>query len=305
MYYNSKFHKIIITGSNGYLGSCLVKYFSKFKNFKILCIYKNKIKLKIRNKNIKYFKHDLLKKIPEKKIKNIYDTILHFAGPKNSRLSVSKNKKKILEGILIDKNIIDFSIKKKIKLFVYASSAAVYSLNEGKKSLKDAFKEENVKKKTSYDGCYGYTKKYTENYLCQISKKKLNYLVCRIFSIYGKNTQTIINLWKKKIIQGRPVTIWGSKKIIRSWLYIEDLLSAIKTIITKKSNFKIINIGSDERTSLEDIINLIQIKYKKTVKINYNKQKYPGPHIRFANQKKLKKLGWRQKIYLSKGLDLI
>ena len=130
-------------------------------------------------------------------------------------------------------------------------------------------------------------------------------MICRIFSIYGKNTQTIINLWKKKIIQGRPVTIWGSKKIIRSWLYIEDFLSAIKTIITKKSNFKIINIGSDERTSLENIINLIQIKYKNTVKINYNKQKYPGPRIRFANQKKLKKLGWRQKIYLSKGLDLI
>ena len=39
--------------------------------------------------------------------------------------------------------------------------------------------------------------------------------------------------------------------------------------------------------------------------ISYIKNKYPGPTVRFANQRKLKLLGWRQKIYLNKGLDLI
>ena len=42
--------------------------------------------------------------------------------------------KKVLEGIKIDKNIIDFSIKK-IKIFIYASSAAVYGLSEGVKKF--------------------------------------------------------------------------------------------------------------------------------------------------------------------------
>jgi len=36
-----------------------------------------------------------------------------------------------------------------------------------------------------------------------------------------------------------------------------------------------------------------------------NKNKYPGAKVRFANQKKLLNLGWKQKIFLNKGLDLI
>ena len=87
-------NKIIITGSNGYLGLNLVKYFSKLKNFEILCIYKSKIKSKLKRKNVNYIKHNLLFKIPDGKIKSEYDVLLHFAGPKNDRSSVSRNKKK-------------------------------------------------------------------------------------------------------------------------------------------------------------------------------------------------------------------
>ena len=126
---------IIITGSNGYIGSNLVKYFSKLKNFKLICITNKKENKKILNKNVKYIKHNLLNKIPKTKIKENIHAVLHFAGPKNDREYVNKNKKKVLEGIKIDKNIIDFSIKKKIKIFIYASSAAVYGLSEGVKKI--------------------------------------------------------------------------------------------------------------------------------------------------------------------------
>lgn len=122
--------KIIITGANGYLGSCLIKYFSKF-NYKILGIYRKKLKLRLKKKNVKYLQFNLLKKIPVKIIKDEYDVMLHFAGPKNDRLSVTKNRKKILQSIKIDKNVINFSRKIKIKKIIFASSSAVYNLNEG------------------------------------------------------------------------------------------------------------------------------------------------------------------------------
>ena len=302
---NDFLKRIIVTGSTGYLGSNLVKYLSKFENYEILCIYRGSIKSKILKKNISYLKHDLLKKIPLNKIKKNYDIILHFAGPKNDRLSVTKNKKKLFEGIKIDKNIIDYSIKKKIKLFLYASSSAVYDLDEGKKNIKNSFKETNVRKNTTYDGVYGFTKKKTEEYLKKISSKNFNYVICRIFSIYGKDTKTIINVWKKSILKNKTVSIWSKKKIIRSWLHIDDFLSAIKIILDNSLKYNVINIGSDEKTSLKDIINIIQKKYDKKIKIFFNDFRYPGPSVRFSNQDKLKKLGWKQKIYLSDGLDFI
>ena len=190
----------MITGANGYLGSKLSKYFSNL-NYKILCTYNKNIHKKIKKKNVKYIKLNLLRKIPSNKINENIEAILHFAGPKNHRSYVNKNKKnKILEGIKIDRNIIKFCLKK-IKLFIYASSSAVYDLNEGIRKKRSPFKEENVNNKTSFDGNYGFAKKSTENYLSKINSKKFKYVSCRIFSIYGEDTRTIINDWKKKLVK--------------------------------------------------------------------------------------------------------
>jgi len=87
---------------------------------------------------------------------------------------------------------------------------------------------------------------------------------------------------------------------------MDDFLKAIECILKKRVKSKIINIGSKEKTTLYDIINIMLKKYKKkNIKIIVNKNKYPGAKVRFANQKKLLNLGWKQKIFLNKGLDLI
>ena len=297
--------KIIITGANGYLGSSLIQYLSKF-NYKILGVYRKKLKIRIKNKNIKYIQHNLLKRITKNKINENYDTVLHFAGPKNDRLFVTKNKKKILQSIKIDKNVINFSKKIKIKKIIFASSSAVYDLNEGLKKDINNFSENRVKFRSNCDGIYGKCKKITESYLKKINCNEIKTIRCRIFSIYGKNTNTIINIWKKKIRQNRAITVWANKKIIRSWLHIDDFLRAIHCVLISKKANGAINIGSNELTSLEDIINIIKNKYKKKIiKLKVNTNKDPGPKVRYSNQNKLKKLGWKQKIYLKEGLNLI
>lgn len=295
--------KIIITGSNGYLGSRLTEYFSNF-NYEILCIY-NKKKNFIKKKNVKHLKLNLLKKIPSNKIDKNFDAILHFAGPKNHRSYVNKNKKKILDGIKIDKNIINFCKKKKIRLFIYASSSAVYDLKEGIVKNKSSFIEENVKKNSTFDGSYGYAKKVTENYLTKLHSSSFKTISCRIFSIYGKDTNTIINSWKKDIISNKKIQIWGNN-ITRSWLHIDDFLRAMNFILNRNKRFKIINVGSKEKTSLEKIVKIIKKKLNKNKSnVEIIHTKYPGPKVRYANQKKLKQLGWSQKISLSQGIGLI
>jgi len=295
---------IIITGANGFLGSNLVQYFSKF-DYDITCIYKKNLKSRIKKKNIVYIKFDLQKKLPLNKIKGNFDALLHFAGPKNSRSFVNKNKKKILTAIKIDKNIINFCLKKKIKKFIYASSSAVYDLKEGLKN-NSPFREENVNKNTNPDGLYGSTKRTIEKYLNTIPQKKMKTTSCRIFSIFGPNTNTIINIWKNNIKKNKKIYIWGDKNIIRSWLYIDDFLSAIHFILQSEKKIKVINIGSDKIISLDKIIRIIKKKYKKKkIDLIENKNIYPGPMVRYSNNKKLIKLGWRQKISLIKGLSLI
>ena len=68
-------------------------------------------------------------------------------------------------------------------------------------------------------------------------------------------------------------------------------MKAIEIILNNKKILKVVNIGSDEKTSLKDIIKIIMKKYKiQNVKILKNKNFYPGPKIRYANKTKLLKL---------------
>ena len=94
----------------------------------IIKILKKKLK-----KKYQYIKQDLSKKISINKFKGSFYALLHFAGPKNDRASVTNNNKIFKDAIKLDKNVIRFCLKKGIKRLIYASSSAVYDLNEGKK----------------------------------------------------------------------------------------------------------------------------------------------------------------------------
>ena len=102
---------------------------------------------------------------------------------------------------------------------------------------------------------------------------------------------------KKKIVE-----IWGSGKVRREFLNVEDLADAINFLLKKKIKNDYINIGSGEDISIKALAYLIKkiIKYKG--KIIFNK-KYPdGVKVRKVNSSIIKGLGWKPKIKLKKGL---
>ena len=77
----------------------------------------------------------------------------------------------------------------------------------------------------------------------------------------------------------------------RDFLPIEDICKAIKILLKKKSN-GIFNICSGKRLNLQDIfLKLNDKRYQKEVIINQNKNKT----ILYGSNKKLLKLGWKQK----------
>ena len=53
--------KILITGSNGYVGSFLTKYLSEL-NLEIVCVSKSSDKNNFKNNRIHFIKHDLSKR---------------------------------------------------------------------------------------------------------------------------------------------------------------------------------------------------------------------------------------------------
>jgi nucleoside-diphosphate-sugar epimerase len=200
--------KGLLTGSNGFLGKNIIKYFL-YQNTEIDTIG--------RQKNDSYFA-DFLKEVPF--IDVMYDIVIHAAGkahliPKNKFEEDLFNKvnflgtKKLL--LALDNN--------KPKFFVYISSVAVYGLNSGKN-----ISEEHP---LNANDPYGLSKIQAESIVQEWCTK--NNVICTILRLpllVGENPPGNLGAMIKGIIKGYYFNIAGglAKK---SMVMAEDVVQAI------------------------------------------------------------------------------
>ena len=68
---------------------------------------------------------------------------------------------------------------------------------------------------------------------------------------------------------------------------------------------EIYNLGTDEKVKIIDLARLILKKMGKKLRIKKTNMFHGNTSIRCPNIKKIKKLGFRQKVKLNRGIDLI
>ena len=251
--------KIIgIDGYNSFLGNNFIsKYEKSLKIFKF-------------NGDINNIK-DIKKFINKKKI-NIFIRIASL-----SRTSCEENKIKCYKtNYLANKRLVDYLIKKKIKL-IFLSTSHVYKTSKKKLNEKSPTKPQNK---------YSLYKLKTENY---IKKKLQNYLIIRSFNIYGKNQKLgfFIPDMRKKILSSENIIINNS---FRDFIKVDEVSRFIRFSIIKNIN-GIFNLGTGQSISLKKIILSISKKTNKKVKLIVNKKK-----DKFVNNiLSLKKIGFNFK----------
>ena len=223
-----------------------------------------------------------------------FDLILHLAAivPTNK---VKKNFKKA-KIINVDgtKNIIEAVLNTPYppKWFFYASTSHVYSTVSIKKKISEKAKIKPYSK-------YGQTKRDGEKIVEKNFKnKKIKFCVGRIFSFTDKRQKIpyvvpslILKIKNSKLKQ---VTL-SNLNHYRDFVSTKDIASAIN-ILFKKNKKGFYNIGSGNSINIKTIANIIAKKYKKKVTfLNDNK-----PTYLVGNCNKLKKLGWRPKLFKKK-----
>ena len=290
----------LVSGANGYLGSNMVKFLVK-KKCRIFAIY-NKSKINIqKNKLVKCIEYDLTQIKSRSELPTNVDFIIHFACNPNDRLSVTQKKRLMLENSLIDFNFFRICEEIKHKKFLYASSSSVYDDNKLRK--KRSIPEDQIDLPYNPDGLYGLSKLLSEKLLEDLN---LNYTICRIFSVYGNDSNTVINQWDKKIRENQNVEIWGNEKVNRSWLHIEDFVRAMALICIQKTDKKYFNVASDENLSLKQIFNIIlQFHSNSSSSYRIRQNLDSGPKNRFGSRDNLNQIGFKQSLYLKDGINLL
>ena len=245
---------ILITGGAGFIGSNLVNYFIK-KKLKVTIIDDLSVgsKKNLKLNNVSFYKNDILKidQIPKNKR---FDAIIHLAA--KAEILITKKKENIYSNSNIFglQSVLNFAAIRKIKRFIFASSASIYG-NTGSQKVKE-------KKRLDPKHFYAYSKYLGEEMVKQYCKiNKINFAVLRFFNIYGPSSNAVVAKFIAQQAQNKKITIFGNGKQKRDFLHVDDLSNAIyKCIKSKKILNKIYNLGSGKATSILHLKKMISKK---------------------------------------------
>ena len=239
---------------------------------------------------------ELLKRLEEE---YKFDYIFHEAAISDT--TVAEQDLMIQTNVNAYKDLLDIALKHKANM-IYASSAATYGDS-------DVFKVGHE----SPNNVYGFSKVMMDNITFEYLKKgvDIDIVGLRYFNVYGereffknKTASTVVQ-FGHQLLKGERVKLFeGSDKILRDFIYIEDVIQAnIKAMEPKKSG--IYNVGTGKARSFQDIADILQKELGIKREYEYIKNPYIGQYQFFteADISDTKKfLGYEPRFELEDGI---
>jgi UDP-glucose 4-epimerase len=300
--------KIMITGGTGFVGSHLCDELVNDKHEVILLARNDKKKNNIAqnyNKiNLEYVDVTDFLELEKSIEKNKPDVIFHLAGETSHKKSFDNpmydldvNAKSTL---CILEKIKNLNLKCK---FILGSTFVVIGKPE-----KLPVNEDSVCNPTTI---YGTNRLTSENY-CKIYNNvyNLDTRVFRITNSFGPREQIIpsknaINYLIHNAFSGEDVTIYSEGKFFRDLIYISDVISGIKLIMTKGKSGETYWISSGKETWFYDLAKILQELCDSKIKYvdppEYTQKVDVGNFI--VDNSKLRSLGWKPEISVKEGIS--
>lgn len=295
--------KVFVTGHNGLVGSAIIETLNKKKKYKILTADRNKLDLLNQSKVNDFFK------------RNKPDIVIHAAGKVGGILhNKTYPAEFIFQNSQMALNIINSCHIYKVKKLINLGSACIYP-KFAKQPIKETYLLDG--KLESSNEAYAIAKilslKMTEYYKKQF---KCNFLSLQPTNLYGLkdnfNTKSghvipaLINKFHEgKIKNKKYVEVWGSGKVKREFLFVDDLADAIEFLLRKKTKHNVINVGSGEEITIKNLSKLIASVTGYKGKIIFNKNYPDGTPRKIVDNSILSKMGWKHKTKLKDGLTKV
>jgi GDP-L-fucose synthase len=307
-----KSSKIFIAGHNGLVGSAVYRNFLEKGYKNLYVVSKKKLDLKDSKKVYFYLKN--------KKI----EYLIICAALAGGILANSKYPVEFFnENINIQNSLLSAALKLKIKRTIFLGTSCIYP-----HKARTPIKEDQLLTGKLHNSNEGYAiAKIAGIKLSESLYKQYNLDVVALMptNVYGINDKyseqdshvipaLILKFIKAKKENRKQVEIWGDGSPKREFIFSDDLAEAIYVVLktSKKklyklcnNNFPILNIGTSDIYSIKQLANIIMNKIQYKGKIFFNK-KYPnGVMKKNIDISRIKKLGWKSKFKLSKGLDIV
>lgn len=197
----------------------------------------------------------------EELIKNVFrknkiDYVFHLAAYAAEGLSHFIRKFNYQNNLIGSINLINESIKSKVKCFVFTSSIAVYGAGQVPMTENTTPVPEDP---------YGIAKFAVEMDLRTAHEMfGLNYIIFRPHNVYGEfqnigdRYRNVIGIFMNQLMQNHPLTVFGDGRQMRAFSYIKDVAPYIANSIDIPEAYnQVFNIGADKNYTVRELAETI------------------------------------------------
>ena len=296
-----KASKVFVAGSNGMVGSAIVRELQKngYENL----LLSNSAALDLRNQEAvaTFFK----KNKPEyvflaaAKVGGIYANNTYPA-------------EFLYDNMMIQNNVIHHAYLNNVKKLLFLGSSCIYPkfaqqpINENS-LLTDTLEPTNeayaIAKISGVEMCKFYKKKYGFQFISAMPTNL--YGINDNFNI--ENSHVLPALLRKfveaKNKNEKNVNVWGTGTPLREFLYVDDLAEACLFLMLHYNEESTINVGTGVEISIKELAETIKEKVGFKGNLVFDTSKPDGTPRKLLDVSKINKLGWKHKIDLEDGIQ--
>lgn len=314
---------VLVTGGAGFIGTNLCKRLLDQGNNVIaidnfITSSGDNIKELQSNPNFTFIKRDIIDgEWHRAKSIGRVDEIFHLACPTGVPNLLPLGEEMLLTCSVGTRNVLEFAREHNAKLLL-TSSSEVYGDPEVFPQTEEY--TGNVQP-TGIRSTYEEGKRFSESLVAFYARKyKLEAKIVRIFNTYGPymtltDTRVIPN-FINHIKQNKPLPVQGEGSQRRTFCYVDDLVEGFLTVIEKGKPGEAYNLGGDQEYTIKELAEMvIKVSNRSNVRdsgssnsagrqarMTFIERPSHDHQARRPDLKKVKKLGWKQKINLEQGL---
>ena len=309
---------ILVTGATGLIGSALVKTLlwlneDKHLHLHILALIRSFEKAKTIfgehcDPNIIKFVGEGVEQLPD--IEEDIDYIIHGANPTSSRYFVEHPVEMLHTVIYGTDNLLRLAKEKEVESFVFLSTMETYGTPE--KGIRITEKNCGQFDSTTIRNCYPLGKQCCENLCCSyFSEYHVPVKIARLTQTFGPGVTyddgRVFAQFARCAIEHRNIVLKTKGETERSYLYTEDAVSAILTILLKGENGQAYTAANEETyCSIYEMASMVAGKYGVKVEVREQdiaSQGYMDTLYMDLDTTKLRKLGWRPQVGIEEMYD--
>jgi len=297
----NKKSKILVAGSNGMVGSSIIRNLESKGYLNIIKGTRNDVDFTDQDETERYF----CSEEPE---------YVFIAAAKAGGIMANKKYpgQFIYDNLMIQSNIIDTSYNYGIKKLLFLGSSCIYPkysnlpISENQ-LLSGPLEPSNdsyaIAKIAGIKMCQAYRKQYNFN---AISLMPTN-LYGPNDNFHLENSHVLPALLRKfheaKESNCSNVECWGDGSAMREFLHVDDLAEACYICMQTYNESEHINVGTGEDVTIKELSETIVDIVGFSGKIDWDTSKPNGTPRKVLNVDKIKSLGWNPKVNLKDGIE--